>query len=492
MDLRERRKVRTAFVDDHKDSTEAIMMKARVSHPLADVDTQFDFVPGNRSQAEIVADLERYDTCVIDYNLPGPIGIELAKKIRERRKNVPITLMSALPLEKLGDEGDIIRAKALQATTGPNPVITSVWEKKIDDCAGLARILRRDMFKPINIGFWGIGETTIGLISEARKSDDVQEIWAVSRHYPLPELYQTFEETPGDGKIRAQTNELEEMLDNVDILMLSGSTVPGRQGPTVSKGKREALYPYESKRFATHSHYIQQNSYQGLIATTANPVNLLLEKMRREGLPHDQLFSLYEPDSTRQLAALRRKLGAERYSLLSALIEKRKEQTNMEPRTMARLVVGIHGKSRVIVPEQWEEVLTSEDLEMIKAAEEEAERIGHRSYASAARTAKPAHVPYSTNASLTHVLARYKQFPQNVNVFYTTTSDERSVQGFVAVPARINYRDWRIAPDGTAIQHIGKDRIDECVRQFLEEQTDFDYTATEKFKEKRWWEKLFS
>lgn len=72
---------------------------------------------GNADEALAVLETHPVDVLIIDYNMPGKNGLELAEELRERYPNMPIALATANVQDEV-----IGRARAAGAAFVPKPI----------------------------------------------------------------------------------------------------------------------------------------------------------------------------------------------------------------------------------------------------------------------------------------------------------------------------------------------------------------------------------
>lgn len=72
---------------------------------------------GNAEEAIGVVEREKVDAVIVDYNMPGQNGLELAESLRERFPAMPIALATANVQDEI-----ISRARSANVTFVPKPV----------------------------------------------------------------------------------------------------------------------------------------------------------------------------------------------------------------------------------------------------------------------------------------------------------------------------------------------------------------------------------
>jgi CheY-like chemotaxis protein len=72
---------------------------------------------GNADEALALLDTRAVDVLILDYNMPGRNGLELAEQLRERYPDLPIALATANVQDEV-----IARARAAGATFVPKPI----------------------------------------------------------------------------------------------------------------------------------------------------------------------------------------------------------------------------------------------------------------------------------------------------------------------------------------------------------------------------------
>jgi CheY-like chemotaxis protein len=72
---------------------------------------------GNADEALSVLESNQVDVLILDFNMPGRNGLELAEELRDRFPNLPIALATANVQDEV-----ISRARAVGATFVPKPI----------------------------------------------------------------------------------------------------------------------------------------------------------------------------------------------------------------------------------------------------------------------------------------------------------------------------------------------------------------------------------
>lgn len=85
---------------------------------------------GSADEAIVQFDAQKIDVAILDFNMPGRDGLELAEELRARFPAMPIAVATANVQDEIMD-----RARAIQATFIPKPVTEEVMRGFISGAA---------------------------------------------------------------------------------------------------------------------------------------------------------------------------------------------------------------------------------------------------------------------------------------------------------------------------------------------------------------------
>lgn len=385
---------------------------------------------------------KRADMYVIDYNLSRPFNGQHVIDQCSPRRNVPYLLISdgRLPSNVQNHAG--------------------VWARKrgVGGFMGFASLMRKNTIKPLNIGVYGTGDLGRKLILSMIRSPEVARVgvWSTrleSQPRMRELIYSLFEEEPDHSKLHVE--DLEDLAEESDILLVASSQLRGREVVQRSmRYGRNSVFPFEHERNTQFCRRIQEAGYTGFLVYTSNPIGLLQEQARREGVDPGIIMTPLQPTSTRMIRSLRNKFPEDKYGSLY--------------REIWRYISGVHGEPRIVraptlLPSP-HGFFSKSQKKKLKSAEESARKMAYESQQAVRAFGQGAYFPPESIARALLPLARYEQMGCTSQVYNTFKRRGKTYEGFVALPTHIDWIQWRVSSE---IPHDDRDYFNTAALHFL-------------------------
>jgi len=375
---------------------------------------------------------EKPDMLILDYKMPHS-GIAIARELKDKSPNLPILLMSGVPLAK--------RHEAITSAQN-NDLINASFSKPFN-IPKVSRLIRDNIKRPLNLGIIGLGQLGMGFLEVFSANPNIGKINAYSER--IQDLYEEINglEAVQNNRNVSLKNNLEETLENSECILLCTSAQHGTSEEKIAgNSNRSDLLSLEAEKIKQYAEQIKNLGYQGLITVLTNPIGEGLQLARNAGLEPTQLTSPFNLDEQR---------------IRNSMIRQNSEVYDKNKKKI--IVVGEHGAPIVDIPND-----SSEEIkEIIRIATERAQEIPNESMKAHTSLGMNYFAPQNAYSNFFNSLAHFR--PKFANSAYCYV-DIGGQQGFIAVPYRAGFFPHiRITPNMSRLNQISTDTKTELAQR---------------------------